>query len=66
MVRKNNKYNLFYGFENGYKLFVTRPKSYLNYMEFIEGDDCKEDYKLVEYLIPMAINFVFQKMMNVQ
>ena len=61
MVRKNNKYNLFYGFENGYKLFVTRPKSYLNYMEFIEGDDCKEDYKACGILDTYGNKFCFPK-----
>ena len=34
MIRKNNKYNVFYGYEGGQKVYVIRPKTYLNYLEF--------------------------------
>ena len=46
LIRKNNQYNLFFDYsDEGKKLYVTKPKSYLNYLEFITDDGCKPNYK---------------------
>ena len=62
MIRKNNKYNVFYGYEDGQKVYVIRPKTYLNYLEFLtDNNDCIENYKFCGILDTYGNKFCFPK-----
>ena len=63
LIEKNNNQNkVFYGYNNdGNQLYITNPKSYLNYLEFIEDSGCKKNYKICGILDTYGNKFCFPK-----
>ena len=60
--KNNNQYNAFYGYNNeGNKLYITKPKTYLNYLELLEDNGCKRNYKICGILDTYGNIFCFPK-----
>ena len=58
----NNQYKVFYGYNDaGKKLYIINPKNYLNYLELIEDNGCKKNYKMCRILDTYGNKFCFHQ-----
>ena len=60
--KNNNQYQVFYGYNNeNKKLIITNPKTYLNYLELLEDNGCKKNYKICGILDTYGNKFCFHQ-----
>ena len=58
----NNKYQVFYGYDDeGVRLIIINPKTYLNYLELLEDNGCKKNYKICGILDTYGNKFCFHQ-----
>jgi len=58
--KNNNEYKVFYGYNGaGEKLVIIDPKNYLNYLELIEDNGCKINYKICGILDTYGNKFCY-------